>query len=60
MPAFGRRIIAMRGGWEGWRDVGELNDKEHWLRFNDVFDRVLGRRKLHNSTLAVGVDASNI
>ena len=42
MPAFGCGIIAVRGGWGGWRGVGELNNKEHWLRFNNVFNRVLG------------------
>ena len=37
--AFGRRIIAARGGGGGgWRDIGELNNKEHWSRLNNVFD----------------------
>jgi hypothetical protein len=49
MPAFEHGIIAARGGWGGgWRDVKELNDKEHWLRFYKIF------------TLGAGVDASNI
>jgi hypothetical protein len=26
----------------GWKDVEELNYEEHWSRFDDVFDRVLG------------------
>ncbi len=41
-PDFGHRIIAVRGKWGRWRDVRELNNKEHWSRFNDVFDWVLG------------------
>ncbi len=53
MPAFRHRIIATRGGVGGWRDVGELNDEEHWLRFNDVFDRVLGWQRSRNLTLAI-------
>ena len=35
-----RGRAALGGG--GWRDVRELNNKEHWPRFNNVFDRVLG------------------
>ena len=26
----------------GWRDIKELNNKEHWSRFYNVFNWVLG------------------
>ncbi len=35
-----------RGGVCGWKDVTELNDEEHWSRFDGVFDEVLGGVKI--------------
>ena len=49
-----------KGRVGGWRDVRDLNNKEHWSRFNNVFDWVLGGWRSCNLTLAMGVDASNI
>ncbi|KAL3816621.1 hypothetical protein ACHAXA_004803 [Cyclostephanos tholiformis] len=40
------RANCRRGGVCGWKDVAELNDDEHWSRFDDVFDEVLGGVKI--------------
>ena len=60
ITGFWSRDNCRKGGWGGWRDVGDLNDKEHRLRLNDVFYWVLGEWRSRNLILAVGVDASNI
>ena len=39
---FRTRENCRSGGVGGWKDVEELNYEEHWSRFDDVFDRVLG------------------
>lgn len=38
--------VCRKGGIGGWKDITDLNDEEHWIKFDKTFESVLGEIKI--------------